>query len=206
MQINRLEQKIDDIYGFVESCKMQHLSTTKVVVPKNELYDLLDDLRRDIPDEVHRVQKIVRQRDQILEDAKNRANDMMQEAQEQYKAMVEEHAIMQEAYHQADLTVQNANEQAEQIIANAHAQAEEIGKGALYYTNDLLDMAEKTIQGAYESSAHNARLLEQTLQNYLEVIRQNKAELVQDENPEPEVTEEAAEPVEPQQEESYEEE
>ena len=35
MQVSRIEQKIEDIYAFVESCKMQHLSTTKVVVPKN---------------------------------------------------------------------------------------------------------------------------------------------------------------------------
>lgn len=34
MQVSRIEQKIEDIYAFVESCKMQHLSTTKVVVPK----------------------------------------------------------------------------------------------------------------------------------------------------------------------------
>ena len=46
---SRIEQKIEDIYAFVESCKMQRLSATRVIVPKDELYDLLDDLRRDIP-------------------------------------------------------------------------------------------------------------------------------------------------------------
>ena len=39
MQDSRIEQKIEDIYGFVESCKMQSFSTTKVIVPKNDLYD-----------------------------------------------------------------------------------------------------------------------------------------------------------------------
>ena len=43
MQDSRIEQKIEDIYGFVESCKMQSFSTTKVIVPKNDLYDLLHD-------------------------------------------------------------------------------------------------------------------------------------------------------------------
>lgn len=181
MQSSRIEQKIDDIYGFVESCKMQHLSTTKVVVPKNELYDLLDDLRRDVPEEIKRYQKILRQRDAILEDAESKAAAILSDAQEQYKALVEEHAIMQEAYQQADLTVQQANAQAEQIIANAKAQAEEIGKGALYYTGDLLAMAEKSINAAYESAVNNARVL----QGHLETIRQNKAELVQDAEHEP---------------------
>ena len=62
-------QKIEDIYGFVESCKMQSFSTTKVIVPKNDLYDLLDDLRRDVPEEIKRYRKMLNQRDAILEDA-----------------------------------------------------------------------------------------------------------------------------------------
>ena len=44
MVSSRIEQKIEDIYAFVESCKPQALSQSKVVVPKNDLYDLLDDL------------------------------------------------------------------------------------------------------------------------------------------------------------------
>ena len=52
MQSSRIEQEIDDIFEFVESCRMQRLSSTKVVVPKDELYDLLDDLRRDVPEAV----------------------------------------------------------------------------------------------------------------------------------------------------------
>lgn len=31
---SRIEQKIEDIYSFVESCKMQRLSATRVIVPK----------------------------------------------------------------------------------------------------------------------------------------------------------------------------
>lgn len=181
MQSNRIEQKIDDIYGFVESCKMQRLSTTKVIVPKDELYDLLDDLRRDVPEEIKRYQKILRQKDAILEDAENKAAAILSDAQEQYKALVEEHAIMQEAYQQAELTVQEANAQAEQIIANARAQAEEIGNGAIYYTKDMLGMAEKAIANAYESASNNAKALEVALQGHLNIIRQNMAELDQEE-------------------------
>ena len=39
---SRIEQVIDDIYEFVESCKLQPLSQTKLIVPKDEMYDLLD--------------------------------------------------------------------------------------------------------------------------------------------------------------------
>lgn len=187
MQLSRIEEKIDDIFGFVESCKMSALSPTKVLVPKNELYDLLDDLQREAPEEIKRCQKMLRQRDAILDDAEKKASGLLSDAQEQYKALVEEHAIMQEAYHQAELTVQQAHEEAEQIIANARAQAAEIGRGAIFYTEDLLSTAEKSIMAAYETSVNNAR----ALQSHLELIQQNKAELSQDagENSEPEYEE-----------------
>lgn len=183
MQVSRIEQKIEDIYAFIESCRMQHLSTTKVVVPKNELYDLLDDLRRDVPDEIRRYQKILNQRDAIIEDAEAKANEILVDAREQYRGMVEEHSIMQQAYQQAEQMVQQAARRAEEIVENARRQAEEIGSGAIYYTTDMLDMAEKVIASAYENATSNSNALEAALRNYLETIRQNKAELLASNSP-----------------------
>ena len=170
---SRIEQKIEDIYSFVESCKMQRLSATRVIVPKDELYDLLDDLRRDIPAEIKRYRKILNQRDAILDDAN---------AKEQYKALVEEHNIMQQAYQQAEKTVNEANQRAQEILNDARKQAEEIGSGAIYYTSDLLTMAEKTIQAAYTNTINNSKVLEKSLKEYLDTVRTNKAELVVDQN------------------------
>lgn len=126
MVSSRIEQKIEDIYAFVESCKPQALSQSKVVVPKNDLYDLLDDLRRDVPEEITRYQKMLSQRDAILEDAEAKADAIKLDAQEQYKAMVEEHAIMQEAYQQAEETVARANAEAQAIIDTARRQAKKL--------------------------------------------------------------------------------
>ena len=213
MQVSRIEEKIEDIYAFVESCKMQHLSQTKVVVPKNELYDLLDDLRRDVPDEIKRYQKILSQRDAILEDAEERAAGILEEAKEQYKALVEEHSIMQQAYQQAEEMVNEANTEAQAIIDAARRQAEEIGSGALYYTTDMLDVTEKLLSSAYESAVSNANALESALQNHIETIRKNKAELIEvnepnDETAEPQEQYEQAEDVgdsEPEHSEEYDE-
>jgi hypothetical protein len=178
MQDSKIEQRIEDIYGFVESCKMQSFSTTKVVVPKNDLYDLLDDLRRDLPQEIKRYHKMLNQRDAILEDAERKRADILADAKAQYSALVEEHSIMKEAYQQAEATVQQANAEAEAIIADARRQADEIGAGAIYYTNDMLDMVEKVIARAYESTVNNSKALETALSGHLDIIRKNKAELM----------------------------
>lgn len=193
MQDSRIEQKIEDIYGFVESCKMQSFSTTKVIVPKNDLYDLLDDLRRDVPEEIKRYRKMLNQRDAILEDAERKAAAILADAKEQYNALVEEHSIMQEAYQQAEETVRQANEEAEAIVASARKQADEIGNGAIYYTTDMLNMAEKVISQAYESTVNNSKALETALSGYLDIIRRNKAELVPSQPEEPPYQEEQPE-------------
>ena len=150
MVSSRIEQKIEDIYAFVESCKPQALSQSKVVVPKNDLYDLLDDLRRDVPEEITRYQKMLSQRDAILEDAEAKADAIKLDAQEQYKAMVEEHAIMQEAYQQAEETVARANAEAQAIIDTARRQAEEIGN--LLYDRYVRDGRKSDRQSMRECS------------------------------------------------------
>ena len=40
-----IEKTIDEIYEFVESCKTSGWGGTKVSVPKDELYELLQELK-----------------------------------------------------------------------------------------------------------------------------------------------------------------
>ena len=56
---SRIEQIIEEIEEYVESCKYQPLSTTKIVVNKEELEELLRELRLKTPDEIKRYQKII---------------------------------------------------------------------------------------------------------------------------------------------------
>ena len=46
---SRIEQIIEEIEEYVESCKYQPLSTTKIVVNKEELEELLRELRLKTP-------------------------------------------------------------------------------------------------------------------------------------------------------------
>ena len=174
---SKLEQRIDDIYAFVESCKMQSFSSTKAIVPKNDLYDLLEDLRRDLPNEIKRYQKILNQRESILDDARKKAANIKEDARAQYGAMVEEHAIAQEATRQAELIIQQANAEAERIINEARKTADEIGNGALYYTADIMNATEKEIAQAYDGIINHAKTLETALRGHLERIAKDKAEL-----------------------------
>ena len=55
---SRIEQIIDEIDEFIESCKFQPLSATKIIVNKEEIEELLRELRLKTPDEIKRYQML----------------------------------------------------------------------------------------------------------------------------------------------------
>ena len=50
--MSRIEQLIDEIEEYIDSCKYQPLSTTKILVNKEEMEELLVELRLRFPDEI----------------------------------------------------------------------------------------------------------------------------------------------------------
>ena len=92
---SRIEQIIEEIEEYIDrDCKFQPLSTTKIIVNKEHLEELLRELRLKTPDEIKRYQKIIANRDAILADAQAKADAMIEEAQVQTTELVSEHEIM----------------------------------------------------------------------------------------------------------------
>ena len=55
-----VEEMIEDIEEFVNSCKFQPLSNNKITVPKDELERMLNELKLNLPSEIERCKKIMR--------------------------------------------------------------------------------------------------------------------------------------------------
>lgn len=135
---SRFEQIIDEIEDYIDTCKYQPLSNTKILVDKERLDDLLADLRTKVPDEVKRYQKIISNKEAILADAKDKANAILSEAQAKTDHMLSEHEIMQQAYSQAREVVTNAQIKAQQIVDDAMNEANAVKQAAMQYTDDSL--------------------------------------------------------------------
>ena len=54
---SKIEQLIDEIEDYINSCKYQTLSKTNIIVNKDEIDELLRELRMKTPDEIKRYQK-----------------------------------------------------------------------------------------------------------------------------------------------------
>ena len=96
---SRIEQIIEEIEEYIDrDCKFQPLSTTKIIVNKEHLDELLRELRMKTPDEIKRYQKIISNKDAILADAQSKADAIIADAKTQAQQMVTESEVMQQAY------------------------------------------------------------------------------------------------------------
>ena len=144
---SRIEQIIEEIEEYIDSCKFQPLSTTKIIVNKDQIDELLRELRMKTPDEIKRYQKIIANKDAILADA------------------------------QANEIVTAATEQAQQILDNATNDANDIRIGAMQYTDDLLANAESIIGHTLDSYTTKYDGLVNSLQECYDMVRNNRSEL-----------------------------
>ncbi len=128
---SRIEQLIEEIEEYIEGCKFQKFSSTNIIVDKEEIDELLRELRMKTPDEIKRYQKIVSNKEAILNDAKEKAAALINEAQIHTNNLINEHEIMQQAYAQANEVVKQATVQAQAILDNATMDANNIRMSAM---------------------------------------------------------------------------
>ncbi|MCH5252880.1 MAG: hypothetical protein J1F22_07885 [Lachnospiraceae bacterium] len=184
MNPSRIEQAIDDIYNYVESCKPSKLYPNKVVVDRGELYDLLDELRLCAPEEIKRYQKIITNRDGILNEAQQRAEDMVSQAQRQTAQILDQNEIVQTAYQRAEEIMKQATEEAQRLVNAAQQESEQMHRASLMYTNDLLNQAQQAVESSLRETDNKYRMLNSAMKNSIQVMKSNKEELMAQLEPE----------------------
>lgn len=175
--MNRIEQMISDIEAYIDSCKFQAFSNSKIIVDKDRLDDMLAELRLKTPDEVKKYQKIIHNKEAILADAKEQADAIINAAQIQTEELINEHEIMQRAYAQANELIEQATVQAQSILDNATNDANDIRMGAVAYTDEMLAQLQYIIEHSIKDNKEKYNSLINDLESVLEVVNNNRKEL-----------------------------
>ena len=100
---SKMEQIIEEIEDYIDGCKPSPISRNKILVNREQLEELLSELRTKTPEEVKRYQKIISNKEAILADAQAKADQIIAQAQIQTNELVSEHQIMQQAYADSQL-------------------------------------------------------------------------------------------------------
>ena len=123
---SRIEQLIDELEEYIESCKPKFMSNSEIIVNKEEIDELLRELRMRTPEEIKRYQKIISNKEAILNDARAKAQALIDEATVHTNELISEHEIMQQAYAQANGIVATAANQAREILDKATKEDNEL--------------------------------------------------------------------------------
>jgi cell division septum initiation protein DivIVA len=175
---SKIEQIIEEIEEYINSCKYQTLSNTKIVVNKEEIDELLTELRLKTPDEIKRYQKIINNKEAILADAQAKADAIIAQATVHTNELINEHEIMQQAYSQANEVVLIATNQAQDILDKATIDANNIRYGAIQYTDDMLANLQAIISHSMTTSSAKFESFANSLQECYDIVNANRVELV----------------------------
>lgn len=117
---------IDEVEDIVEGGSSLPFSS-RVMIDKDELLDIIKEIRIKLPDEIKQAAWIKEERQRILADAQSDADTLLSEAEYRLEEMLEEEGISK-----------MANQRAEEIINRAQTNAKEIRLGAMEYADSLL--------------------------------------------------------------------
>ena len=134
--VNRL---IDMLYERIEEAKAPALKPGMSIVDRDEMLDLLDELRAQLPVEVKRAQELLSAREKFVEEAKRDVDRMMRQAELEARTKVSDSELLYAA-----------KEKARQIIAHAEERSRLLYQVANEYAEDALARTEEAVQAALD--------------------------------------------------------
>nr|WP_302598187.1 ATPase [uncultured Cellulosilyticum sp.] len=158
---------LDQLDELIEDGKTGFLSG-KISVDKQQVLEIINDIRLKLPTEVYQSERILEERNKILGDAQNEARLILEEANEKLASLIDQHEI-----------TQYAREKAQNIIETAQEDARQIHMGAVDYAEDLFKSAEKQLKEALESVHQDMQNFEYDITGTLRNLYDNRQELKQ---------------------------
>ena len=112
-------------------------TTRKVLVDKDAILELIDQLRVAVPEEVHAAKRINAEGERIIEKANDEAGKITARAQEQATYLIGEKGL-----------TERAQAEGRQIVAEAMAAADNVRLGADSYAGEVLETLEAEVRKA----------------------------------------------------------
>ena len=137
MAENDVNRLIDMLYERVEDAKSPALKPNLSMVDRDEVLDLLDELRNQLPVELKRAQELLAAREKFVDEAKRDVERMMRQADLEAKSKISDSEVLYAA-----------KEKARKIIADAEDRSRQLCQVANEYAEDALARTEEAVQAA----------------------------------------------------------
>ena len=144
MEIFTLLETLEDI---LENSKNLPF-TNKGMVDKEEMLEIIKEIRIKLPDELKQAKWVKEERQRILVEAQKEADGIVKEAENRIISMIDEHEITRKAY-----------EKKVEIIETANEMSREISKGTKEYADNVLAGIEVALEDALKVIRNNRKEL-----------------------------------------------
>jgi vacuolar-type H+-ATPase subunit H len=144
MDILNLLERIEDI---IEDASKLPLSS-KVMVDKEEVLEVINEIRLKLPDEINRASWVAKERQRILNEAQSEADELIGKVREQQNHLIEENEI-----------TRLAKSHANQLLQEAEQKANEMKMGAYNYSDEILSKLQEKIGEINDIIENNREVL-----------------------------------------------
>jgi vacuolar-type H+-ATPase subunit H len=121
--------------------------TSRAMIDKQECLDVVDQIRLALPEEVKVARRVLSERDQIIAEANDRADQLVARAEEQIALRVEDEVVLQAARDRAQAVVEGAEREARELREQADEYAARVFTSLLNRLRQVEGAIEEGLQG-----------------------------------------------------------
>ena len=114
----------------------------KCIADKEEILDIIKEIRLKLPEELKQAKWVKEERQRILVEAQNEADEIIKEAENRIISMIDEHEITRKAYAKKVEIIETANEMSREISKGTKDYADGVLAGIEVALKDALKVIE----------------------------------------------------------------
>ena len=137
MSDRNTEDIIGALYDMVQDARSMPLSADKCILERDKVLDMLDEIIAPLPGELKQARTIVESRNELVNQARREADNVIREAQEKANQLVTKEAIYEEA-----------KKRSEELVSQTQNRINQLRKAANEYMDESLRQTEETISNA----------------------------------------------------------
>ncbi len=130
---------LDQLESTIEGSKRAFMQNDKIIIDPEDLYQLIDQIRSSVPDDIKDAQWVKKEEEQIKKKAQEDYERIIEEARQRAQDLVSETEI----YRLAEIRVR-------EMLDEANQAAHDVTLGAFNYANDIMEKIEKQLQIYYD--------------------------------------------------------
>ncbi len=166
MNFSALIEKLDKIIDEAKSVPL----TNRVMVDKDQVMEILADMRMHLPDEMKEAKRVLDKRDEIISNARGDADKIISDAEREREIILDKHQITEDARRQADDICNKAEAYDRQVRDASHQYADSI-------LSDLQKAVEETMNIVNTSYLSAKKIFDETMDQALKPVDKDLYEI-----------------------------